>query len=139
MENMTEIDKLKYLLLKEEQEATLQLKEQISVLRGELDQLEVELQKHERQMIVVENEVKDPKHLQEKIQPIINDKIKELKTNFYDLFGEEVKDTVNTEIRNSQDEFIEAVYPIIGKLVKRYVSYQFELFTEAMEEQRRNV
>lgn len=138
MDNMTEIDKLKYLLFKEEQEATLQLKEQISVLREELDQLEVELQKHERQMIAVENEAKNPKHLEEKVQPIINERIKELKANFYDLFGEEVKDTVNTEIRNSQDEFIEAVYPIIGKLVKRYVSYQFELFTEAMEEQRRN-
>ena len=61
-----------------------------------------------------------------------------MKHNFQDLFGEEVKTTVNTEIRNSQDEFIEAVYPIIGKLVRRYVSYQFELFTEAMDEQRKN-
>ena len=138
MDNMNEIDKLKYLLFREEQEANNRLRKEIGLLRAELDELEAELQRQEEQMALVENEAKNPKLIQQKVNPIIDNRIKELRTNFYDLFGEEVKNTVNTEIRNSQDEFIEAVYPIIGKLVKRFVSYQFELFIEAMEEQRKN-
>ena len=138
MDSSTQINQLKYLLFKEEQEATLRLKEQIKVLRGELNRLEAELQKHEEHIALVEEESRDPERIQSKVNPVIEDKIRELKANFYTLFGEEVKTTVNTEIRNSQDEFIEAVYPIIGKLVRRYVSYQFELFIEAMEEQRKN-
>ncbi|MEZ4885505.1 MAG: hypothetical protein R3E32_12305 [Chitinophagales bacterium] len=138
MDSTTQINQLKYLLFKEEQEATQQLRKELKILRNELDQLEAALQNQEQQMTLVEEEMHNPKRIQEKVNPIINDKIKELKTNFYTLFGEEVKVTVNTEIRNSQDEFIEAVYPIIGKLVRRYVNYQFELFIEAMEEQRKN-
>lgn len=138
MDNRTQIDQLKYLLFKEEQETNDRLKKEIKHLRKELDELEAELQKQEQQIVFVEKEAKNPKYLQEQVHPIINNRIKELKTNFNDLFGEEVKNTVNAEIRNSQDEFIDAVYPIIGKLVRRYVSYQFELFTEAIEEQRKN-
>lgn len=135
---MTQIEQLKYLLLKEEHEANAQLREEIQKLRAELDQLEAELLKQEQQMILVEEETKNPEYFRKKVQPVITERIKELKNNFHDLFGEEVKDTVNKEIRNSQDDFIEAIYPIIGRLVKRYVSYQFQLFVEAMEEQRKN-
>ncbi len=138
MDSNAQINQLKYLLFKEEQEATQHLKEEIRVLRQQINLLEVELQKYEQQVLKMEEEARDPSRLQAKVNPIINEKIKELQANFYDLFGGEVKTTVNLEIRNSQDEFIEAVYPIIGKLVRRYVSYQFELFMEAMEEQRKN-
>lgn len=138
MENMTQIDQLKYILFKEEQEANLKLKGEIQKLRVELDDLEAELHKQEQQMILVEQEAKNPEHLRMQVHPVINERIRELKDNFYDLFGEQVKNTVNTEIRNSQEEFIDAVYPIIGRLVKRYVAYQFQLFSEAIEEQRKN-
>ena len=138
MDTSSQINQLRKILFQKEQEVVLQLKKEIEILRTELDRVEEELQKQEHQVILVEKEVRNPKQLHEKVTPIINERIQELKANFYTTFGDEVQESVNIGIRNSKEEFIEAVYPIIGRLVRRYVSYQFELFIEAMEEQRKN-
>ena len=56
-----------------------------------------------------------------KVNPLIQEKIEDLRKNFPEYFGGTITETIKYQIKNSQDEVIEALYPIIGKLIKKSI------------------
>jgi hypothetical protein len=56
-----------------------------------------------------------------KVNPLIQEKIEDLRNNFPEYFGDTITETIKYQINNSQDEVIEALYPIIGKLIKKSI------------------
>ncbi|WP_299063320.1 cell envelope biogenesis protein OmpA [uncultured Polaribacter sp.] len=59
--------------------------------------------------------------LQEKVSPFVDEKILDLRENFPKYFGDKVTDAIKIQIRESQDEVVEALYPIMGKMVKKFI------------------
>ena len=55
------------------------------------------------------------------VQPIVDDKILDLREKFPEYFGETITETIKVQIRDSQDEVVEALYPIMGKMVKKFI------------------
>lgn len=60
-------------------------------------------------------------NLKERVDPMIDDKILELREKFPEYFGGTITETIKIQIKESQDEVVEALYPIIGKLIKKFI------------------
>lgn len=67
-----------------------------------------------------------------KVNPLIQEKINDLRDNFPEYFGETITETIKVQIRDSQDEVIEALYPIIGKLVKKFIIAEITKLTHSI-------
>ena len=65
-----------------------------------------------------------------KVDPVVDEKIKDLKNNFPEYFGDTITETIKVQIRESQDEVVEALYPIMGKLVKKFIVAEITKLTE---------
>lgn len=63
----------------------------------------------------------DRDKLAETVHPLIDEKIENLRLNFPEYFGEAITKAIKVQIRDSQDEVVEALYPILGKLVKKFI------------------
>ncbi len=73
--------------------------------------------------------------LEVKVDPIVDDKISYLKKNFPEIFGPAIARAVSVQIRESQDMMIDALYPIIGKLIKKYIVVELSALSEKIDQQ----
>jgi hypothetical protein len=73
--------------------------------------------------------------LELRIKPIIQDHLEKLKKDFPTLFGPVITETIKYQIKNSQDEVVDAFYPIIGKLIRKYIAREIEILSERVDEQ----
>lgn len=86
-----------------------------------------------RRIEEVEQKIDVRDELESRVEPILDDKVTYIQNNFSYLFGSEVTKSIKTQIRDSQDEVVEALYPIIGKMIKKYIAKEFELFSERVD------
>jgi hypothetical protein len=68
------------------------------------------------------------------IKPVIEEKINDLKDNFPLHFGDQVTQSIKVQIRESQDEVVEALYPIMGKLVKKFIVAEITKLSDNINE-----
>lgn len=68
--------------------------------------------------------------LSEKIDPIIKEKLEEFVTEIPNTLGPTITKTLKKEIANSKDQVVEALYPIVGKMIKRYIQNEIRVLTE---------
>lgn len=59
--------------------------------------------------------------LSKRVSPLVDEKIEDLRENFPAYFGDTITETIKVQIRDSQDEVVEALYPIMGKMVKKFI------------------
>lgn len=59
--------------------------------------------------------------LSKRVSPLVDEKITDLRNNFSRDFGDTITETIKVQIRDSQDEVVEALYPIMGKMVKKFI------------------
>ncbi|MEE9406576.1 MAG: cell envelope biogenesis protein OmpA [Polaribacter sp.] len=67
-----------------------------------------------------------------RVEPLVDEKIKDLRKNFPEYFGDTITETIKVQIRDSQDEVVEALYPIMGKLVKKAIFSEITKLTESI-------
>jgi len=70
--------------------------------------------------------------LAEKVSPLVDEKILDLRANFPEYFGDTITQTIKVQIRDSQDEVVEALYPIMGKLVKKAIVSEITKLTDSV-------
>lgn len=92
----------------------------------------------EREINVLKDELLEPENFAKKVDVRADKKIDDLKKNFGTYFKSELKASVQNELKNSQDEVINALYPIIGKLIKKYIRSEIEMLTEQIDKQINN-
>lgn len=69
-----------------------------------------------------------------RVEPYFDEKLDFLRENFPDLFGEAMARTIKQQIRDSKDEMIDALYPIIGRLIRRFVAKELERLSERIDQ-----
>ena len=109
MEDKDKIEILKKLLLTEEKEYA----ESIARKVEELSKI-----------------VHQQKELSEKVDPIIEDKLEEFIEEIPSTLGPTITEALKEEIKNSQDAVVEALFPIIGKMIKRYIAHEMKLLSD---------
>lgn len=114
---MNENDKLsllKDLLLTDEREYAASIHEKIKALEDVI---------HQR------------KKLSEKVDPLIDDKISNFTKEIPSTLGPIITETLSEEVKNSKEQIVEALYPIMGKMIKKYISQEIRLLTERINQQ----
>ncbi|EZH72011.1 OmpA/MotB [Aquimarina atlantica] len=74
--------------------------------------------------------VHQKKELSHKVDPIIDDKLEEFVQEIPNTLGPTITETLREEIKNSQDAVVEALFPIIGKMIKKYIAHEMKLLSE---------
>ena len=89
----------------------------------------------EKELADLFEELKDKEKLSTHVGPIIQERLEDLKNRFPEIYGDVITETIKKQIADSQDEVVEALYPIIGQLTKKYIRKEIELLAEKIEKQ----
>ena len=92
----------------------------------------------EKKIKILETTVNEKKHLSTKVDPIIDEKLQQFIKEIPDTLGSTITEALKKEIKNSQDAVVEALFPILGKMVKRYVQHEMKLLSEKINNQVNN-
>jgi hypothetical protein len=83
---------------------------------------------------VLKQEILEYEKFKDEVSPLIDQKIEVLKEKFPEFFGDTITETIKVQIRDSQDEVVEALYPIIGKLIKKFIVAEITKLTETINQ-----
>lgn len=89
----------------------------------------------EKKIQLLEDTVNKKKNLSTKVDPIIDAKLNKFIKEIPDTLGPTITEALKTEIKNSQDTVVEVLFPIIGKMIKRYVQHEMKLLSEKINSQ----
>ncbi len=95
---------------------------------------EILLRKDREDIAEIKERIDDPDKLAEKITPIVEYHIETLKRKFPKEYRKEVDKIVERKLKASQDELLDLVYPVMGKMVRKYVNHQFLTLKENIDE-----
>ena len=84
---------------------------------------------HQRLEAISETIEKKEK-LSKRIDPIIDEKLDEFVSKIPITLGPVITKTLRAQIASSKDEVVEALYPIMGKMIKRYIQNEIKLLSE---------
>lgn len=83
-----------------------------------------------RKLDNLEDTVYINENLSEKINPIIDKKIDSFIEIIPDTLGPTITKTLRSEIKNSQDSIVDALFPIIGKMIKKYIQQELQILSD---------
>lgn len=83
----------------------------------------------------LDKQLNEKEQLEERINPILTDEEGALRKNFSGLFGPQITESIKRQIKDSQDEVVEALYPIIGRMIKKYITSEIEKLSEKVDAQ----
>lgn len=105
---------LKELLLNEDRDS-------IAALQAKITELQTVLDKQEQLSI--------------KVNPIIDEKLKQYTNEIPENLGPTITESLKNEIANSKDQVVDALFPIIGKMIKKYIQQEFKILSENINTQ----
>lgn len=83
----------------------------------------------------VETILNQEKLLSEKVNPIIDKKIETFTEEIPSKLGPTITEALKVQIRDSQDQVVEALFPIIGKMIKKYIQQEINNLSESINNQ----
>ena len=96
--------------------------DKIKILRDILfEDDSIYIQKIAARLEELEDSYNDNTKFSSKIDPIILYKLDEFKTSIPKTMGPVITATLKEEIERNKDEVVDALYPVLGKMIKKYV------------------
>lgn len=86
----------------------------------------------------LENTVNIEDNLSDKVNPIIDKKINAFAASVPKTLGPAITEALADQIKNSKDQVVEALFPIIGKMIKKYIQAEMKVLTESINSQVQN-
>ncbi|MDP5230721.1 MAG: cell envelope biogenesis protein OmpA [Cellulophaga sp.] len=84
---------------------------------------------------IIEQTVNERKNLSEKVNPIIAQELAKFLKEIPTALGPTITATLKEEIRKNKEEIVDALYPILGKMIKKYISQEIKLLIEKINKQ----
>lgn len=81
------------------------------------------------------DQLNNRERLEEKIQPILKDEADRFYQQFPVVYGPEITKSIKQQIQESQDEVVEALYPIIGRMIKKYIASEIQKLSDKIDAQ----
>lgn len=84
---------------------------------------------------LVELIINDQKQLAARVDPLVDDKLNAFTKSIPDTLGPTITATLKKEIKNHKDEVVDALYPVLGKMVKKYVAQEIKMLSDKIDNQ----
>ena len=109
-------------------------KDKIEILKDILftDDREFE-ERISKRVTLLERTFNERKKLSKKVDPIIENQLEEFTNSIPQTLGPTITATLKEEIKNHKDEVVDALYPVLGKMVKKYVAQEMKLLSEKID------
>lgn len=82
----------------------------------------------------IKDQFENNEKLAERINPIIEVHVETLKRKFPKEYKKQVDKIIERKLKASQDELLDLIYPVMGKMVRKYVNHQFLTLKEGLDE-----
>ncbi len=82
--------------------------------------------------------INTPDLLSAKVVPIVEERMEFVRQNFPREYKIVVNKIVDEKLRESRDELLDVLYPVLGKMIKKYISQQFQEIKDTIDKQLRN-
>lgn len=114
-------------------------KSQQSISSAEKDQLkqlkEILLQDDRTEVAELRAIIFNKEQLSDKVSPIIKEHLEFLKENFSTEYEAVVGDMVAKKLEASQDDLLNVLYPVIGKMIKKFIGNEFQKLKDGIDQQ----
>ncbi|WP_298349285.1 cell envelope biogenesis protein OmpA [uncultured Dokdonia sp.] len=74
------------------------------------------------------------KNLSDRIDPLLDERLQQFVTTMPETLGPVITETLKNEIKKSQDAVAEALFPIMGKMIKKYVQAEVAKLSDSINE-----
>jgi len=91
-----------------------------------------------KRLNVISETIEKREKLSKKVDPIIKVRLDKFIADIPTTLGPTITRTLQQEIENSQDKVVEALYPIMGKMIKRYVQNEIKRLSETINKKVNN-
>lgn len=88
-----------------------------------------------RRIELLEKTYNDRDKFSSRVDPIVEDQLNDFIKSIPDTLGPTITATLKKEIQDHKDEVIDILYPILGKMVKKYVAQEIKLLSEKIDNQ----
>ena len=72
-------------------------------------------------------------HLSVRVSPIIEEHLQLLKENFSTEYEVTINKLIEAKIKDSQDQILDTIYPALGRMIKKYITFQFQQLKENID------
>ena len=86
----------------------------------------------------IKDDLENNEKLAERINPIIEIHMESMKRKFPKEYRKQVDRIIERKLKSSQDELLDLIYPVMGKMVRKYVNHQFLSLKEGLDEKLSN-
>jgi hypothetical protein len=73
--------------------------------------------------------------LEKKINPILEDHLEFLRKNFPKEYAQIVNKMVEQKIKSSQSEIVDAIYPVLGTMITKFINFKFQELKDNIDAQ----
>ena len=84
---------------------------------------------------LLEQAYNDREKFASRVDPIIENRLDEFTKKMPHTLGPTITATLKKEIQNHKDEVVDALYPVLGKMVKKYVAQEIKVLSEKIDNQ----
>jgi hypothetical protein len=94
------------------------------------------LLRDDRETILAVKKVLDDKSLlAEKISPIVEEHLENMRQHFPQEYEQLVNKMIEQKLKSSQKEIVEVIYPVLGQMITKFISLQFQMLKENIDKQ----
>lgn len=87
----------------------------------------------------IEAELDDDERFSAKVKPVLKQELDAFVAEMPKTLGPTITKTLKEEIKNSQDAVVEALFPIMGKMIKKYVAHEMEMLKESINAKTKSI
>lgn len=73
--------------------------------------------------------------LAERVNPIVEKRIERIKANFDQELGKQVNQRIEVKLEASKEQLLNVIYPVLGQMIRKFVTYQFQLLKDSIDAQ----
>lgn len=96
---------------------------------------EIILREDREELMNLRHTLDDPQLLSEKVSPVIQEHLAVMKERFPVEYKNVIENMIQDKMRESQEELLNVLYPQLGKMIKKYITHQFQMLKESIDTQ----
>jgi hypothetical protein len=94
------------------------------------------LLRDDRETLSAVKKVLDDKALlSDRIGPIVEEHLENMRQNFPQEYEQLVNKMIEQKLKSSQKEIVEVIYPVLGQMITKFISLQFQMLKESIDKQ----
>jgi len=94
----------------------------------------VYIEKISRRLEQLEENYNNNDTFSSKVNPIILLRLDEFKTSIPETLGPTITEVLKVEIKKNKDEVVDALYPVLGKMIKKYIAQEIKKLSDTINQ-----